>query len=415
MQNIAACDARRRPLLHRIPCCVVFIALFGLWLITPRTASADDLAAELGLVKEKPSSGRYVETDRGFMVPFKVTIPGREVSFEMVPVPGGTFKMGSPPDEEGRKEDEGPQFTVQVEPFWIGKHEVTWAEYYVYMDLYDIFKEFDRRKLRRVTEDRKIDAVTAPSSLYEPEITFSAGSAPDQPAATMSQFAARQYTKWLSAITSDFYRLPSEAEWEYACRAGTTTAYSFGDDPALLGEYAWFKDNSARRRQTAGQKKPNPWGLYDMHGNVAEWVLDEHSEDGYERFDGKTVKSAEALFWPTREFPLVVRGGSFELSAAECRSAARLGSNDDEWRDEDPNFPQSPWWVTTSPGTGVGMRIIRPLNPPATRAAREEYWKSSTKNVQLDAEYRIREEGRGAIGIADKELPAAIKNLKSGK
>src|SRR5688500_7516777 len=102
----------------------------------------------------------------------------------------------------------------------------------------------------------------------------------------MSQFAARQSTRWLSGISTQSLRLPREAEWEYACRAGTTTAFSFGDDPKQLGDYAWYFENSGEKMNHVAKKKPNPWGLYDMHGNVGEWVLDEYIVDGYKLHAG---------------------------------------------------------------------------------------------------------------------------------
>ena len=364
-----------------------------------------------GFSKEKPESGPSVAIEGGFMVPYTATIPGSEVTFEMIPIPGGEFQMGSPEGEKDRRKDEGPQVKVTVEPFWMGKYEVTWGEYKRYMQLDKVFKEFKRREQRLVKEEPQVDALTAPSALYDPSFTYDAGQGPDQPAATITQFAAKQYTKFLSLLVDDFYRLPTEAEWEYACRAGTTTRFYFGDDVAKLKDYAWYYDNADDYRQKVGTKKPNPWGLYDMYGNVSEWVLDEYAEDGYARLKDKTSTVDEAYFKPTQLYPRVCRGGSFELEAEDCRSAARQPSDDDEWKVEDPNVPQSPWWYTDSPALGVGFRIMRPLSAPETREIKETYWSADLEEINEDAENRIDENGRGAIGIVDPGLPEAIKNL----
>jgi len=375
-------------------------------------AAIESLAGDPGLVKEKPAKGRFVKTDQGYMVPYEATIPGTEVTYTMVPIPGGKFMMGSPPSEENRKEDEGPQVEVIVEPFWMGQTEITWAEYKTFMELHDIFKEFQSKGIRKVTKDNLADAITAPSNLYDPSFTFESGEDPKQPAVTMSQYAAKQYTKWLSAITGQFYRLPSEAEWEYACRAGTTTAYYFGDDPAKLDEHAWYYDNSDDRTHKVAQKKPNPWGLYDMHGNVAEWTLDQHIADHYKKLAGKPVRAADAIAWPTQVEERALRGGTWEFDPEDLRAAARLASSDEEWKLEDPNIPLSPWWYTSSPATGVGFRLIRPLAAPKDKKSRERYWKADVEAIAEDVKFRIEQEGRGAIGVVDEELPAAIKKIK---
>ena len=365
-----------------------------------------------GIVKEKPASGRFVAIEGGYMVPYTATIPGTEIQFDMIPVPGGKFMMGSPEDEEDRRDDEGPQFEVSVEPFWMGKYEVTWLEYKKYMQLDKVFKALNGKGLRKVDSDNEIDAVTAPSSLYDPSFTYSAGEADNQPAATMTQFAAKQYTKWLSLMAGSFYRLPTEAEWEYACRAGTTTAYYFGEDPDDLEDHAWNIETSDDERHPVGELKPNPWGLYDMYGNVAEWVLDEYSENGYDHIEaGKPVSTGEALRHPTKLFPRVIRGGSWELEPEDCRSAARLGSDDKEWKYEDPNFPKSPWWYTDSPGLGVGFRLLRPLKTPDAKVARKLYWDADVESIVDDAKNRIRDNGRGAYGIVDENLPKDISEL----
>jgi formylglycine-generating enzyme len=366
-----------------------------------------------GISATRPSQGRFVETDQGYMIPYTMTIPGTQVKYEMVPVPGGKFKMGSPASEEGRHPHEGPQFEVIVKPFWMSKYELTWGEYKQYMALYGIFKEFETKRLRQVTDANKIDAITAPTELYDPSFTFEFGDDDDLPAVTMTQYSARQYTKWLSGITGNFYRLPSEAEWEYACRAGTDTAYSFGDDPGDLGDYAWYYDNSNDRTHPVGKKKPNPWGLYDMHGNVAEMTMDELLEDGFSKFKGGSVTAEDALVWPTKLVPRVVKGGSWEDDPEDCRSAARLGTKEEEWKTGDPNLPLSPWWFTDDPTRGIGFRIMRPLDVPATKEAKERYWQADAPEIHEGVDNRM-QDGRGAIGITDPELPAAIQGMRGG-
>jgi len=246
---------------------------------TEKTVSKE--TSRLGIVTEKPQEKPFVKIDGGYMIPYTATIPGTEITYTMIPIVGGKFTMGSPDDEDDRADDEGPQFEVNVEPFWMGRYEVTWLEYKKFMHLYSEFGALKRYGLRVVTAENEIDAMTCPSPLYRASFTFEEGDADDEPAATMTQYAAKQYTKWLSKISKDFYRLPTEAEWEYACRAGTKTAYYFGDDPSELENHGWFYENSDDARQQVGYFEPNPWGLYDMHGNVAEWVLDEYHEDGY--------------------------------------------------------------------------------------------------------------------------------------
>jgi formylglycine-generating enzyme required for sulfatase activity len=186
------------------------------------------------------------------------------------------------------------------------------------------------------------------------------------PAICMTQFAAKVYCRWLSAKTGRYYRLPTEAEWEYACRAGTKTAYSFGNDSSKLGDYAWTTDNSDDHYHRVGTKKPNPWGLYDMHGNVAEWCLDQYKVDFYASTAGKVANNP--LCPPTKEYGRIVRGGSWDDEADKCRSATRRAS-DKDWKKQDPQIPQSIWYLTDA--TNVGFRVVRPLKTPSPEEAKK--------------------------------------------
>ena len=371
----------------------------------PAEESLVKSARRLGIVSQQPKEKPYVKIDGGFMVPYTATIPGTKIKYTMIPIRGGKFTMGSPDDEDDRVDDEGPQFEVTVEPFWMGRYEVTWIEYKKFMDLLDEFKALKRFKLRIVTADTEIDGVTCPSPLWDPTFTFEEGEADREAAATMTQYAAKQYTKWLSKISKDFYRLPTEAEWEYACRAGTTTAYYFGDDSSELEDHGWHIENSDDARQEVGLFDPNPWGLYDMYGNVAEWVLDEYHEDGYTHVEkDASVSVDQAYRRPKKIFPRVARGGSYDLSPEECRSASRLAS-DKEWQAREPNFPRSPWWHTSSPAKGVGFRLLRPLTVPKSEKAKDSYWKHDVDSILSNAKDRIEANGRGGYAIVDENLP----------
>ncbi|HEX6960878.1 MAG TPA: formylglycine-generating enzyme family protein, partial [Lacipirellula sp.] len=258
-----------------------------------------------------------------------------------------------------------------------------------------------------VDEELAVDAVTSPTPLYMADHTYMAGDQPDQPAVTMTNYAARQYTKWLSGITGHEYRLPSEAEWEYAARAGTTTAYSFGDDPAEIEKYAWIVDNSDYATHTVGTKEPNPWGLYDMHGNVAEWTLDEYDEDRYAELGEGPHNAWDIVNWPDEIYPRVIRGGSWLDEAPMARSAARHKSEEDEWKLSDPNLPLSPWWYTEEPAMGVGMRVVRPLNAMSDEDQRRA-WEIDVEDLEIDVKARL-QEGRGAVGMANPSLPEAVE------
>jgi formylglycine-generating enzyme required for sulfatase activity len=305
------------------------------------------------------------------MKPYTNTIPGTRVTFAMVPIRGGEFLMGSPDTEPARKPDEGPQHKVKISPFWMGQCEVTWNEYELFM-----YPDEEKRTRAAIPTDaagdKLADAVTHPSKPYV-EMSFGMGK-DGFPAISMTQHAANKYCQWLSAKTGQFYRLPTEAEWEYAARAGTTTSYFFGDDKAKLGDYAWFEQNSDFKYQKVGKKKPNPWGLYDICGNVVEWMLDQYDPNFYKQCasNGTTIDPWNKA---TKPYPHAVRGGSWDDEASMCRSAARRGS-DRSWKMQDPQLPKSIWYF--SDAQFVGFRVVRPLKVPPPEQM-QKYWSSGVE------------------------------------
>ena len=274
------------------------------------------------------------------------SIPNSTVTFEMVAVPGGTFKLGSPPDEAGRDADEGPQVEVTLKPFWIGKTEVTWDEY-------DQFAFVGNTGARTGDGGGDADAVSKPSRAYGDEAKgYGKGK---MPALAMTQHAAMEYCRWLSQVTGKAYRLPTEAEWEYAARAGNT-----GAQPADLDEQAWHVGNAKETPHKVGEKKPNAFGLHDMLGNVAEWTFDLYAEGRYAEW---APKASQPVALPTdKRYPHPTRGGSFIEGANKLRFANRQASHED-WSQRDPQVPQSIYWHTDA--DHVGFRIVRALDEQA--------------------------------------------------
>ena len=325
------------------------------------------------------------------MKPYTDAIPGTELTFKMIPIKGGKFMMGSPDSEPGRHADEGPQVEVEVLPFWMEEHETTWQH----------FQQFALKHLRQnrksgadlSANERLADAMAAPTSPWEiAKISHDNAGKPGYPASGMTLYAAQAYCKWLTAITGRYYRLPTEAEWEYACRAGTTTAYSFGDDEDDLDDYAWWWDNvEGKGSQKVKGKKPNAWGLYDMHGNMAEWVLEHYAADTYaNRKPGTFAAPVKPLAFIVNDnvSNCIARGGHCDdEEPANFRSARRLVSTR-AWKADDPQHPQSIWWCTKAPF--VGFRVVRPLTPPKTE--------EEAKMYELDPQIR-----QGYFDMTNKE------------
>ena len=236
------------------------------------------------------------------------------IGMKLVLIPPGEFMMGSPASEPGRQPqgtgDETQHSVMLAMPFWIGVHEVTQSQYKKVMN-------------------------SNPSEVK----------GPDNPVEMVSWKNAVKFCRVLSEMPDEkaagsVYRLPTEAEWEYACRAGTTTAYNFGDQPSLLAEHEWFKDNSSGATQPVGQKQANAFGLKDMHGNVAEWCqeFDRATFSNDVTVRPKTISGVKTVF----------RGGSWGTLAANCRTAEH-------------NLDPPPW----TDSVYVGFRVLR--EPPISQ------------------------------------------------
>lgn len=232
--------------------------------------------------------------------PYTEKIPGTVVTFEMIPVPGGSIRTS-----EGE--------ATEVEPMWFGKTEVTWDAYDVYV--YELDKQSGLAD---------VDAVSRPSKPYVlPGESFGHQG---NPALAMTFKAASEYARWLSARTGKTYRLPTEAEWEHACRLGR-------EETEDLSEHAWYWDNASDQAHKVGTLEPNALGLHDVLGNVAEWAM---------AADGTPV----------------IKGGSWYDAAEDVGCEARK-TQTPAWNVTDPQLPKSEWWLSDAPF--VGFRLVREL------------------------------------------------------
>jgi formylglycine-generating enzyme required for sulfatase activity len=260
---------------------------------------------------------------------------------EMVVVPAGSFLMGS---RYGR-EEEAPVHKVWVDAFLIDRHEVTQAEFEAL---------------------GKIEAFPNPSHFQGADLPVEQVTWP-QAARYCNARSRREglqpcYNEDTGAcdFRASGYRLPTEAEWEYACRAGTESEYSFGGEPRQLGDFAWFAGNSARKTHPVGRKKPNPWGLLDMHGNVAEWCQDVYDPGYYQASTEKNPRGPE----DGKEY--VLRGGSWKSAADAVRSASRIG--------ESPGFSDA-----CLARDAIGFRCVR--KPPPSKDKDQDKDKEKAKDA----------------------------------
>lgn len=299
---------------------------------------------------------------------------------DLAAIPGGVFQMGG---------NTAGMHSVELDSFWISKHEVSWDQYNLFLEdsiqdlrreLYKVFYNVDietadavsaptwTEELLEVLRDADIpaDVISIPSPAYG---DLSAGMGESgHPAVNITHYAALMYTKWLTIKTGDFYRLPTEAEWEYACRAGNYDSYA-PYYASQIDQYAWHVDNSNRTYHPVESKLPNPFGIYNMLGNVAEWTMDQYHEDYFERLEGEPANNP--WFKPDELYPRAVRGGSW-MDQPEVASCLERRGSDPSWKRNDPQLPKSLWWHTNA--YHVGFRVVKPKNQPSGVTDMEKWW-----------------------------------------
>ncbi len=293
-------------------------------------------------------------------------VPNTPVSFNMVAIEGGAFKMGSPDDEPLRDGDEGPGRIVTVSPFFMGEVEVTWDAFWTFYSQTMSEGRIDPETIYAHNANRP-DAITGPTPPFgNPGQGWGGG---NRPAITLSHYAAQTYCQWLSGVTGKLYRLPTEAEWEYACRAGSETPYFFegnpkrfsseglrnrifGSDTSNISSHAVYELNSGGKTQEPSVVRPNAFGLQNMMGNVYEYCSDWYAEDAYAQ-TGPEVTDPNG---PPSGTEYVIRGGNYASDAGDLRSAARASTDTETWLKTDCQQPKSIWWF--SDFKGIGFRVV---------------------------------------------------------
>ena len=316
------------------------------------------MATDTAASQDRPPK-KYTETI--------TTKDGEKVSFGMVLIPSGSFLMGSPAGQPGRGNNEGPQHKVRLDAFYLCTTETTIELFLAYyQETVSAKRDFiEVQEAKKDTEQQdkdEVDAITGPTPVYG-DMTM--GYEETHPAMGMTWHNAMTFCRWLSMKTGKKYRLPTEAEWEYACRAGTTNIFGVGNDPSGLKDFAWYEANADSETNPVGKKKPNAWGLYDMSGNVREWVFDFYSPTAYKEAAKKNP--AVNPKGPKTGKVHVARGGDYSSSAEALRCAARA-FEEEWWRSGDPQIPKSEWWLPEM--DFIGFRVARSVDTGTKKSHR---------------------------------------------
>lgn len=323
-----------------------------------------------GTLKNAPKlSGEIYQTTANITTfeDFTETVPGTSASISMKAIPGGEFLLGSPEGEKHRRTDEGPQRRVKISPFFMGEYEVTWNQFWAFY-LETMSEGRTPPSVIYANNTREdIDAVSGPTPPFGiPDQGWGMG---DRPAITLTHYSAETFCQWLSLKTGRKYRLPTEAEWEYAARGGTSTPYFFDGKPekfsnrgflkgifkadtTVINSYVIYANNSRNRSEEPSSVMANPFGLKNMLGNVMEYCSDWYDENAYSKIkDGELDPKG-----PDKGKEHVVRGGFYNSDAADLRSASRGHTEHDAWLRTDPQQPKSIWWYSDI--KGIGFRVV---------------------------------------------------------
>ena len=323
-----------------------------------------------GKLKQDSANGQGAATRNLAGTFITQNIPHTQFQLELSYIPAGTLEINSPLKELERAKVGATPRSIVVGAFWMSRCEMTWG-------LFNQFMRDDDALIKKLKAENRLkadDALVLADRIQKPYTYKTVGEHEgfdsDSPVSFVSQITAQRFCQWLTIRTGRFYRLPTEAEWEYACRAGTATAFFFGDDPADLKTYAWFGEKDGKPHRV-GQKKANPWGLYDMYGNVAEWTLDGWSED-YALPTNGTAKNSWTKRLPDMDRG-AIRGGDYASEAVDCRSVWRYGL--DDWRIWATEFAWGYFYGAATDDSkriwGVGFRIVSPEHREQNADGRE--------------------------------------------
>lgn len=276
-------------------------------------------------------------------------IPGSDLTFEMVAIPSGKISG------------------IEISEFWMGVREVSWDEFALFQE-----KQLDSDASVHPTQDYQVDAITRPTPQYI-DFSYGMGKEGGFPAVSMTRRAALAYCEWLYRKTGIFYRLPTEAEWQYVCSEGSGEKLTPSYTEISLDEYAWFAESSGEKYHPSGTKKPNQWGVYDLVGNVSEWTMDWYSEDYYTALKSN---GEDGILWPLKKHPTSVMGSHYLSPSTDCSCQTKMASTA-QWQKRDPQIPKSKWWNTDAPF--VGFRLVSPAVQPDVKTV-EAFFKKALAN-----------------------------------